>query len=56
MFNEYEVFQTMKFRQEETERMAKEAWKLYIDSPQENDPKTITLPSTVNPCYQCACV
>jgi hypothetical protein len=29
MFNEYSVFQMMKIRQEETERNARDAWKLY---------------------------
>jgi hypothetical protein len=55
MFNEFEVFQMMKFRQEETERIAKDAWKHYIDPTQENVPKEITLSSSVEPCCQCAC-
>jgi len=32
MFNEYSVFQMMKFRQEEMERNARDAWKFYVDS------------------------
>ncbi|MEH7308005.1 hypothetical protein V7137_23365 [Neobacillus drentensis] len=56
MFNEYGVFQMMKFRQEETERNASDAWKRYADTSDKNDLKDLAAVSTlVDPCCQCAC-
>jgi hypothetical protein len=56
MFNEYEVFQMIKFRQEETERTAKDAWKFY-EHAEKNQFKELNFQSTpsVTQCCQCAC-
>lgn len=58
MFNEYEVAQMMKLRQEETERNAREAWKLYLHSYDKNDSNECIFQSktSVNTCCPCPCV
>jgi hypothetical protein len=55
MFNEYEVFQMMKLRQEETERNARDAWKLYLPSNEKNDSNEFLSRSKtlVTPCCPC---
>ncbi|WP_223593954.1 hypothetical protein [Neobacillus bataviensis] len=55
MFNEYSVFQMMKFRQEEIERNAKEAWKFY-DLAEQNQLKELSQQTTpsLKPCCQCS--
>lgn len=58
MFNDYEVFKMMKFRQKETEFNSKDAWKHYDHLIDQNDPnKNTILPNiSVNQCcpYTCA--
>lgn len=57
MFNEYTVSQLMKFRKEETERKAQNAWKHYNDPYEMNVPIEIIRPSNkpLQPCCQCTC-
>lgn len=58
MFNEYSVYQMVKFRQEEAERKAQDAWKFFVTPTDEKKSEEIisqTKP-TGNPCCQCACV
>nr|WP_263326724.1 hypothetical protein [Neobacillus sp. Marseille-Q6967] len=57
MFNEYSVYQMVKFRQDETESKAKNAWKFFVNPTDENSSEEITSQTkpTVNPCCQCAC-
>jgi hypothetical protein len=57
MFNEYSVYKLMKFRKEETERNAQNAWKYSNDPNEINVPIEITLHSNkpVQPCCQCTC-
>lgn len=56
MFNEYTVFQMMKFRQEEIERNASEAWKVYANSSEKEISEILITQSKTpfSPCCQCA--
>ncbi|MDQ0200092.1 hypothetical protein [Neobacillus ginsengisoli] len=56
MFNEYGVLQWIKFRQEEIERNARDAWKFYTVTDDENKPlnsQAKTQPQ-IKPCCGCA--
>ncbi|MBS4171836.1 hypothetical protein [Bacillus sp. FJAT-49736] len=57
MLNEYEIIQWIKFRQEEIERKAKNAWKLQRDS-NETKPfikRAVSFKSSIHqPCCNCA--
>jgi hypothetical protein len=55
MFNEYYVYQMMKFRQEETEKAAKNAWKFYSNSTEESKDVTPQIKNAGNSCCQCVC-
>lgn len=57
MFNEYEVFQMMKFRQEETECKAKVVWKHYVQSTEVNASieKTLLSTTSTGKCCPCPC-
>jgi hypothetical protein len=55
MFNEYYVYQLMKFRQEETEKAAKDAWKFFSNPPEESNGNTLPITNAGNTCCQCVC-
>ncbi|NEY98657.1 hypothetical protein [Heyndrickxia shackletonii] len=57
MFNDYEVFQWIKFRQQEMERKAKNAWKQQVDLSEVKPSikRSFSLKSTMHqPCCNCA--
>jgi hypothetical protein len=58
MFNDYELFESIKFRQQEIEKKARSAWKDHSNTVERTEMKVIKpltnkqVPTTI--CHQCA--